>query len=53
MVAELDAGDQFGEIALLHHVPRTGDVVTLGATTTLSLLREDFDLALRDAVIRG
>jgi len=52
-VAELRSGDQVGEVALLYDVPRTADVVALEALQTLSLRVEDFDVAVRAAVLRG
>jgi len=41
-VSELQAGDQFGEIALLHKVPRSAGVVASTPAVTLSLHRNDF-----------
>jgi len=52
-VGEVRPGDQFGEIALLHGVPRTATVRTSRPTTTLSLDRADFSGALRARVLRG
>ena len=39
---ELGAGDFFGEIALLHDVPRTATVTAVGAVDTLVVDREQF-----------
>ncbi len=52
-VAELRPGDQFGEIALLHGVPRRADVIADGPVVTLSLGREDFVSGVRSDMLRG
>ena len=52
-VSELHPGDQFGEIALLHGVPRTASVRALGPVVTLSLHRDDFVAAVRSRVLLG
>jgi CRP-like cAMP-binding protein len=52
-VNEVRPGDQFGEIALLHGVPRSADVVTTTPAMTLSLGRDDFLPALRTRVLTG
>jgi CRP-like cAMP-binding protein len=52
-VNELQAGDQFGEIALLHGVPRSADVTAASAIVTLSLSREDFLPSVRDQMLIG
>lgn len=41
-IAVLGAGDAFGEIALLHRIPRTATVRALGASSLLALEAEDF-----------
>lgn len=46
-------GDQFGEIALLHEVPRSADVLASEPAVTMSLGREDFEGALRDRLLAG
>ncbi len=51
--SELHAGDQFGEIALLHDVPRRADVVAASRAVTLSLPRDAFVSAVRSQVISG
>ena len=51
--SELRAGDQFGEIALLHDVPRRADVVAASRAVTLSLPRDAFVSAVRSQVIAG
>jgi CRP-like cAMP-binding protein len=53
VVAELRAGDQFGEISLLHEVPRTAGVTASSAVTTLSLSRDDFVGAVRSRALLG
>jgi CRP-like cAMP-binding protein len=52
-VSELCAGDQFGEIALLHGVPRRADVIAASLAVTLSLPRDAFVPAVRSRVIAG
>jgi CRP-like cAMP-binding protein len=49
----LHPGDQFGEIALLHGVPRRADVTATGPVITLSLPRDAFVSAVRARVIAG
>jgi CRP-like cAMP-binding protein len=46
-------GDQFGEIALLHDVPRTATVTASVAAATLSLDRVAFTSAVRDRILLG
>lgn len=52
-VNELRGGDQFGEIALMHGVPRSADVAALGPVVTLSLGRESFLPAIRERFLAG
>jgi CRP-like cAMP-binding protein len=52
-VTELRPGDQFGEIALLHGVPRRADVTATSPATTLSLPRDAFVSAVRSRVLSG
>jgi CRP-like cAMP-binding protein len=52
-VAKLCAGDQFGEIALLHGVPRSASVVATTPIVTLSLARDDFLQSVRSQVLFG
>jgi CRP-like cAMP-binding protein len=52
-VNELLPGDQFGEIALLHGVPRTADVVASSPVVTLSLSSGDFLPSVRSKVLSG
>ncbi len=52
-VAELHPGDQFGEIALLHDVPRRAEVSASTPVVTLSLGRESFVPAVRSRIVQG
>jgi CRP-like cAMP-binding protein len=52
-VTELLPGDQFGEIALLHGVPRSADVRASSPVVTLSLARDDFMPAVRSRMLLG
>jgi len=52
-VGELQPGDQFGEIALLHGVPRTAGVTAASPVATLSLPRGAFASAVRTRVMLG
>jgi CRP-like cAMP-binding protein len=52
-VNELHPGEQFGEIALLHSVPRTASVTASVEVVTLSLRRDDFVSAVRSRVLLG
>ena len=49
----LRPGDQFGEIALIHEVPRSADIVTLTPVTALSIARDDFIASIRSEVLLG
>jgi CRP-like cAMP-binding protein len=53
VVGQLHPGDQFGEIALLHGVPRRADVAAVGPVVTLSLHRDDFVPAVRSRMLLG
>ena len=52
-VSELRPGDQFGEIALLHGVPRSATVVAVTPVTALGLDRKDFLRAVNRGRPRG
>lgn len=52
-VNELRPGDHFGEIALIHAVPRTADVDAATDVCTLSLHRDDFLPAVRARLLAG
>jgi CRP/FNR family cyclic AMP-dependent transcriptional regulator len=45
-VALVEAGDFFGEVALLEGRPRTADVVSVGRAVCLGILRSDFKTLL-------
>jgi CRP-like cAMP-binding protein len=47
VVSELRPGDAFGEIALLHNVPRSATVTALTAVTTCTLTREAFSAGIQ------
>lgn len=44
---ELEAGDFFGEMALIHNAPRAATVTAIEPVTVLEIDREDFDRVLR------
>lgn len=44
---ELEAGDFFGEMALIHNAPRAASVTALEPVTVLEIDHEDFDRVLR------
>jgi type IV pilus assembly protein PilB len=46
-LAELGAGQMFGEMALLTHKPRTASVVAVAPTTCATLSRDDFEDVMR------
>lgn len=52
-MAELWPGDPFGEISILHSVPRTADVVATTELVTMSLHREDFLPAVSAQLLTG
>jgi len=52
-VGEVQQGDQLGEIALLHDVPRTATVVASTPVTALALRSTDFADAVRSQVLLG
>ena len=52
-LSELHPGDQFGEIALLHGVPRRADVTASTPAVTLSLHHDDFVPAVRSRMLLG
>ena len=52
-VNEILPGDQFGEIALIHSVPRSASVVASSSVLTLSLHHDDFIPAFRSRIASG
>jgi CRP-like cAMP-binding protein len=52
-VTELLPGDPFGEIALLHRVPRRADVVATSPAVTMNLGRDSFSPALLERFLAG
>lgn len=44
---ELEAGDFFGEMALIHNAPRAATVTAIEPVTVLEIDRDDFDRVLR------
>jgi CRP/FNR family cyclic AMP-dependent transcriptional regulator len=52
-VRDLESGDQFGEISLLHGVPRTADVMASSPVVTLSLAGRDLLAGVRARLALG
>jgi CRP-like cAMP-binding protein len=52
-VARLDAGDCFGEIALMRDIPRTASVVAVGPCVLQALDRSDFHSAASNVEVRS
>jgi signal transduction histidine kinase len=46
---ELEAGDFFGEMALIHNAPRAATVTAIEPVTVLEIEKEDFDRVLRNS----
>jgi cAMP-dependent protein kinase regulator len=59
VVATLDPGAYFGELALFDPAPRNATVTATSALTTIALSRESFrqvlgdSIAIREAILRG
>ncbi|RVE49512.1 hypothetical protein evm_005853 [Chilo suppressalis] len=49
-VGVLHPGDMFGEVSLLHNIPRTATVTTTGHCELLALMKEDFKNVLQASV---
>jgi signal transduction histidine kinase len=47
LLKTLDAGDFFGEMAIIHNAPRAASVTTYGPTTVMEIDRENFDRVLQ------
>ncbi|XP_039309914.1 uncharacterized protein LOC105206843 isoform X1 [Solenopsis invicta] len=48
----MHSGDMFGEVALLHTVPRTSTIITKTSVDLLLITRDDFDNVLRDSLTK-
>ncbi|KOB68201.1 Uncharacterized protein OBRU01_16453, partial [Operophtera brumata] len=46
----MHSGDMFGEVSLLHNIPRTATVTTVGHCETLVLMKEDFKNVLQASI---
>jgi CRP-like cAMP-binding protein len=53
VVADLGAGDHFGEVALLEHVPRTASIVARTPVRAFRLDREGFETVVERAFRAG
>ncbi|XP_063379665.1 uncharacterized protein LOC134666434 [Cydia fagiglandana] len=49
-VGTMAAGDMFGEVSLLHNIPRTATVTTNGHCELLALMKEDFKNVLQESL---
>ncbi|KAG6448796.1 hypothetical protein O3G_MSEX005707 [Manduca sexta] len=49
-VGSMHSGDMFGEVSLLHNIPRTATVTTVGHCELLALMKEDFKNILQASV---
>ncbi|XP_045526960.1 uncharacterized protein LOC123715750 isoform X1 [Pieris brassicae] len=49
-VGAMQSGDMFGEVSLLHNIPRTATVTTTGHCELLALMKEDFKNVLQASV---
>jgi len=47
LLKTLDAGDFFGEMAIIHNAPRAASVTTSGPTTVMEIDKENFDRVLQ------
>ncbi|XP_012229235.2 uncharacterized protein [Linepithema humile] len=48
----MQSGDMFGEVALLHRIPRTSTVVTKTSVDLLLINQDDFDRILRNSLTK-
>ncbi|EFN76197.1 Uncharacterized protein C20orf152-like protein [Harpegnathos saltator] len=51
-VGTLQAGDMFGEIALLHSIPRTSTVISKTSVDLILIPQDDFDSTLRYVLLK-
>ncbi|KAJ8727038.1 hypothetical protein PYW08_015435 [Mythimna loreyi] len=49
-IGVMHQGDMFGEVSLLHNIPRTATCTTVGHCETLALMKEDFKNVLQASV---
>ncbi|XP_059061987.1 uncharacterized protein LOC131854834 [Achroia grisella] len=49
-IGVMHSGDMFGEVSLLHNIPRTATVTTTGHCELLALMKEDFKNVLQASV---
>lgn len=49
-VGTLEEGSLFGEVALLHNIPRLATIVTLSNCEFLKMYKEDFDKVMKDTL---
>ncbi|XP_022903027.2 uncharacterized protein [Onthophagus taurus] len=50
VIGSMIAGSMFGEVSLLHDIPRTATITTVAPCEFLVLKKPDFDIVLKDSV---